>query len=195
MEEESGWFDFGGLFGGDDSATVNPVNDQEALGQGIVDQAIYDQSKLDLADANDRAALAFEGSYQTATAGPEYDPTEADPYGFQQILGRAIVQQSQPQATQDDSPLNMVNGGDVGAWANAAMGVAKGFATPSQGPGTIGNSPRQIFSNRPGQGSGYILNPNRKSTTYAGTGATAPASLPPMVVLGLVAVGAYLVLR
>lgn len=195
MEEEVGWFDFGGLFGSDDSAAVNPVNDQEALGQGIVDQAIYDQSALDLANANDRAALGFEGAYDHATAGPAYDPTEADPYGFQEIMGRAIVQQSQPQHVQDDSPLNMVNGGDVGAWSNAAMGAAKAFATPTHGPGTIGNTPRQIFSNKPGQGGGYVLTPNRMGATYAGTGAKTLATMSPVVLVGLVAVGAYLVLR
>lgn len=195
MEEEVGWFDFGGLFGSDDSAAVNPVNDQEALGQGIVDQAIYDQSALDLADANDRAALGFEGAYDHATAGPAYDPTEADPYGFQEIMGRAIVQQSQAPHTLDDTPLNMVSAGDVGAWANAAAGVAKGVASVQNTNGTIGNTPRQIFSNKPGQGGGYVLTPNRTGATYAGTGAKTLATMSPVVLVGLVAVGAYLVLR
>lgn len=193
--DEGESFDWGPMFGSGDSAAVNPVNDQEALGQGIVDQAIYDQSKLDLADANERAALGFEGAYDHATAGPAYDPTEADPYGFQQIMGLAIVQQSQAPHTIDDTPLNMVGAGDVGAWSKAAAGIAKGVASVQNKNGTIGNTPRKIFSNRPGQGGGFVLTPNRTGATYAGTGAKAPASMSPLVMVGLVAVGAYLVSR
>lgn len=184
--------DFFGSFGGEGfGAAVDTINDQEALGQGIVDRAIYDQSVLDLNTANDRAALAFEGQYQIATAGPAYDPTEADPYGFQTILGRAIVQQSQPQHLVDDTPLNAVNGGDVGAWASAAMGVARAFATPSSGPAPIGNTPRQIFSNKPGQGGGYVLTPNRSGVSVASPGSD-PTGL---IVVGLLAVGVYLAVK
>lgn len=182
-------FSFGDWFSSD-SAAVNPVNDQELLGQGIVDRAIYDQSVTDLNTANDRAALSFEGAYQSATAGPEYDPTQADPYGFQQILGRAVVQQSQGHMA-DDSPLNMVKSGDIGAWASAAMGAAKAFVTPRQGATPISNAPRQVFSNRPGQGGGYVLNPTRSGGAVS-TGAR-PTS--PLVVVGLLAVGAYLAFK
>lgn len=186
-----GWFD---IFKGEGfGAAVSDVNDQEALGQSIVDQAIYDQSVLDLANANEHAALAFEGEYQHATAGPAYDPTVEDPYGFQQILGRAIVQQSQgtPPYIQDDTPLSLVNGADLGAWAKAAMGAAKSFA-PSN-PGGVGTvkQPKQIFSNRPGQGSGFIITPSRNGGAVNQAGSSAPN----FVVLGLVALGVYLALR
>lgn len=174
-------------------AAVTDGSDQEALGQSIVDQALYDQSVLDLANANEHAALAFEGEYQHATAGPAYDPTVEDPYGFQQILGRAIVQQSQgtPPYIQDDTPLNRVNGADLGAWAKAALGVAKDFA-PSN-PGGVGtvNQPKQIFSNRPGQGSGFILSPARNGGAVNRAGSSAPN----LMVLGLVALGVYLAIR
>lgn len=183
-----GFFDW---FSGEDTETATIGNDQEALGQLIVDRAIYDQSVQDLADANEHAALAFEGAYQHATAGPAYDPTVEDPYGFQEILGRAIVQQSQgtPPYINDDTPLHQVGGADLGAWAKAALGVAKDFL-PSN-PGGVGtvNQPKQIFSNRPGQGSGLILSPARAGVGQSG------GSAPNVMVLGLVALGVYLALR
>lgn len=187
-----GLFDFfkGDGFGA--AATVNPVNDQEALGQQIVDQAINEQSRLDLIDANDRAASSFEGAYQTSTAGPDYDPTEADPYGFQAILGRAIVQQSQPtpQILVDDAPLNRLGSGDVASWATAAASSLKDFVTTPAKPGTVSNVPKQIFSNRPGQGGGYVITPGRR------TSSAAPSSgAPPFLLIGLIAVGAYLALK
>jgi hypothetical protein len=172
--------------------TVNPVNDQEALGQSIVEQALNEQSRLDLLAANDRAASSFEGQYQHATAGPEYDPTEADPYGFQQILGRAIVQQSQPtpQILVDDSPLNRLGSGDVASWATAAANSLKDFVTTPAKPGTVSNVPKQIFSNRPGQGGGYVITPGRLTASAAPS-----AGAPSFLILGLIGVGVYLALK
>ena len=186
-----GFFD---IFKGDGfgAAVSNPGDDQEALGQQILDQAIYDQSRLELADANDRAASSFEGQYQSATAGPAYDPTEADPYGFQQILGRAIVQQSQPtpQILVDDTPLNRLGSGDVASWATAAANSLKDFVTTPSRPGTVSNVPKQIFSNRPGQGGGYVITPGRQVSASQGA-----SGAPPFLLIGLVAVGAYLALK
>ncbi|MDO8356965.1 MAG: hypothetical protein Q7U76_11300 [Nitrospirota bacterium] len=187
--------DMFGWFSSDDSgssAVINPVNDQEALGRGIVEQAIYDQSAADLATANDRAASSFEGQYQHATAGPEYDPTEADPYGFQQILGRAIVQQSTPQHLVDDSPLNRIGSADVSAWATQAAGALRSFVSTPTGPGTAGNVPRQVFSNRPGQGGGYVITPSRGAGASTSSGKAIPS---PLLLVGLVAVGAYLAFK
>lgn len=184
------FFDFftGDGFG---AAVSNPGDDQEALGQQILDQAIYDQSQLDLQAANDRAASSFEGQYQHATAGPEYDPAEADPYGFQQILGRAIVQQSQAPHLTDDTPLNRLGSGDVASWATAAAGSLRNFVTQPQRPGTVSNVPKQVFSNRPGQGGGYVIRPGGKGSS-ASPGLSSP---PSFVLIGLVAVGAYLALK
>lgn len=185
------FFDFltGDGFG---AAVSNPGDDQEALGQQILDQAIFDQSRLDLEDANNRAASSFEGQYQHATAGPEYDPTEADPYGFQQILGRAIVQQSQaPAHLVDDSPLNRLGSGDVASWATAAAGSLRSFVSGPQRPGTVSNVPKQVFSNRPGQGGGYVIRPGGKGASASPGAVGAPS----FVLIGLVAVGAYLALK
>ena len=182
-------------FSGEDTEQATIGSDQEALGQQIVDQAIWEQSRLALNEATERAALAFEGAYQHATAGPAYDPTEADPYGFQEILGRAIVQQSQGamEAIKDDSPLNRVNAADVGAWANAALGIAKAFAPDN--PGGVGtvNQPKQIFSNRPGQGNGYVITPSRTGGAVNRVGGE--SGMGGLLVLGLVAVGSYVALK
>lgn len=186
-----GLFDFfqGDGFGA--AATVSEVNDQEALGRGIVEQAIFDQSRVDLDTANDRAASSFEGQYQHATAGPEYDPTEADPYGFQQILGRAIVQQSTPQHLVDDSPLNRIGSADVSEWAKQATGALRSFVTKPTGPVPAGNVPRQVFSNRPGQGGGYVITP-RGARASTSQGIASPS---PLVLVGLVVVGVYLAVK
>lgn len=188
-----GFFDWfqGDGFGAatDDTATavIDDVNGQEALGQAIVEAEIHRQSEADLLAANDHAADTVQAYYEEATAGPAYDPFADDPYHAvtQETLGRAIVQQSQGQHTLDDSPLAFLKSADIGAWADVVKQVP-GLINPDAAAQPISGTPRQIFSNKPGQGQGFQITPARQGATNHGAGVS------PLLVLGVVAVGVYL---
>lgn len=170
------------------SAVVDDVNGQEALGRSIVEAELHRQSEADLQAANQHAADGFEAYYEDATAGPAYDPFADDPYHdiTQETLGRAIVAQSQGQHTVDDSPLAFLRSADIGAWADVARQVP-GLVNPGAAEQPISGTPRQIFSNRPGQGQGFQISPTRiSSPANAGGGPS------PLILLGLVVVGVYL---
>ena len=188
-----GFFDFltGDGFGAaaeTESAVIDDVNGQEALGRAIIEAEIHRQSEADLLDANQHAADGFQAYYEDATAGPDIDPFADDPYHgiTQETLGRAIVQQAQGQHALDDSPLAFLRSADIGAWADVARQVP-GLVNPEAAEQPISGVPRQIFSNRPGQGQGFQIAPARLGTP-AGTG----SGMPPLLILGLVAVGVYL---
>lgn len=170
------------------SAVVDDVNGQEALGRSIVEAELHRQSEADLLAANDHAADSFQAYYEDATAGPSYDPFADDPYHgvTQETLGRAIVAQSQGQHTVDDSPLAFLRSADVGAWANVVRAVP-GLVNPDAAEQPISGAPRQVFSNRPGQGQGFQISPAR-----LGGSAQPGAGVSPVLILAVVAVGVYL---
>lgn len=171
-----------------ESAVIDDVNGQEALGRAIIEAEIHRQSEADLDAANQHAADGFQAYYEDATAGPAYDPFADNPYHgiTQETLGRAIVAQSQGQHTLDDSPLAFLRSADIGAWVDVARQVP-GLVNPEAAEQPLSGVPRQIFSNRPGQGQGFQISPSR-----LGSPASAGTGISPLLLLGVVAVGVYL---
>ena len=200
-----GWFDdisFDFLKGeGFGAATASTVDAeglrQEDLGRSIIEAEINRQSREDLSRANQHAADSFEAYYGEATAGPQYDPFADDPYHgtSQEVLGRAIVQQSVDQGRTANDPLNLLNSPDVASWAGVLKGVV-GAVLPGNPGGTVNNVPRQVFPSGPNNGRLFagssIFSPGVRGASVSQPGGD---MLMPLLVLGAVGVGLYVALK